>query len=123
MSRLDRLSAHAYAQLAVDRQQAVDTLRWLAPSEAERAEAKTLLGWKRARSETIALADELRAQGLVPAAIADRLGVSDRYVAELLRNPASHAGGNATNRQRQGDLLAVPLRGSHAARVEHGEAS
>jgi hypothetical protein len=60
-----------------------------------------VLGWKRSREETLALVLELHREGRGRLAIADTLGVTDRYAARLLeqvrdgkkpaRNPSVHA--------------------------------
>jgi hypothetical protein len=112
MSRLARLSARCYGRLTPEQKQAVDLLSWLSPGPAERGEAKTVLGWRRSREETIAYAERLLGQGLILSAVAHRLGVGDRYLRRLLnvlpdpdkqpRNRASRAGKGGTNRQRQG---------------------
>jgi hypothetical protein len=73
-----------------------------------------VLGWRRTREETIAYATVLVGRGLIVSAVADELGVGDRYLRRLLdqvvpdvdkpaRNPASHHSRSGTNRQRQGD--------------------
>jgi hypothetical protein len=69
---------------------------WVDLDAASRAEAKTLLGWKRTREETIALAVELRARGRLISAIADHVRVGDRYTTERQlasrRKPAVSSG-------------------------------
>ena len=76
-------------------------LRWRPCGPAERARLKKTLGWKRTREETIALALELLEEGRNVLAIADLLGVGDRYLTRLLdqardiekqpRNRSTHA--------------------------------
>jgi hypothetical protein len=43
-----------------------------------------VLGWRRTRDETLALAEELLEEGRVLPAVADELGVSDRYLRRLV---------------------------------------
>jgi hypothetical protein len=96
---------------------AYNRLRWYSPGPAERARLKLVLGWKRSREETIALALELRGEGRCDLAIADELGVSDRYLGRLLeqvrddekppRNPSVHAADLAPTCETNG---AVPQR-------------
>jgi AraC-like DNA-binding protein len=44
-----------------------------------------VLGWRRTRDETLALAEELLEEGRVLSAVADELGISDRYLRRLLK--------------------------------------
>ena len=81
-----------YSRLSPEQKKAVDLLEFgdprlefSNPSAAERGRAKTVLGWKRTREETLAYAVELLEAGMVQAAIAIRLDVSDRYLRELLK--------------------------------------
>jgi hypothetical protein len=84
MSLLTRLSVRAYGRLTPEQRQAVDLLEWADLDAAGRGRAKTVLGWRRTREETIAYAAELLAAGLMAAAVADRLGVSDDYLRRVL---------------------------------------
>jgi hypothetical protein len=98
MSRLTRLSARAYGQLTPEQKRAVDDLEWNHPSATDWGEAKTILGWRRTREETLPYAQELLGRGLMPAAVADRLRISDEYLHRVLdpenspRNRSAHAG-------------------------------
>jgi hypothetical protein len=49
---------------------------------------KLVLGWRRTRAETVALARELEAEGLMLSVIADRLRVGERYLRRLLTDEA-----------------------------------
>jgi hypothetical protein len=113
VTRLSRLSARAYGRLTPEQQRAIDRLEWSRPDAAARGEAKTVLGWRRTKEETIGYAIVLLDRGLMPSAVATLLGVGDRYLRRLLdeggnpqnrpRNRSVHAGKRGTNRQRQGD--------------------
>jgi hypothetical protein len=84
VSRLSRFSTRAYGRLSPEQKQALDRLEWLAPGPAGRGEAKTVLGWRRTRDETVAYALELLDEGLVLAAVASRLRIGERYLRRLL---------------------------------------
>ena len=103
--KADRLPRWAQRRLNAEQRAAYDRLRWHQPASAERARLKTILGWKRTREETEALATELLEQGLLERVVADRLGVSDRYLRRLV------AGSQATPR------IAAPDPSTHAAEV------
>jgi hypothetical protein len=81
--KAERLPGWALRRLNAEQRQAYDRLRWENPGLADRARAKLVLGWKRTREETVALAAELLAEGLLPAAVADRLGVTDRHMRRI----------------------------------------
>jgi hypothetical protein len=93
---------------------AYDRLRWYSPGPAERARLKATLGWKRTRQETIALALELRVEGRGDLAIADELGIGDRYLTRLLeqvrdhektrRNPSIHTAEMAPTCESEGSV-------------------
>jgi hypothetical protein len=108
VSRLNRLSARRYGRLTDEQKRAVDLLEWQNPGAAERGEAKTTLRWRRTREETIAYAHLLLESGLMRAAVADRLRVSDDYLRRLLDPPKTAPQSRSpnresrTNRQRQG---------------------
>lgn len=104
MSRLRRLSARAYGRLTPEQKHAVDLLEWQRPGPAERGEAKTVLGWRRTREETIAYAHELLGRGLMAGAVADRLGVSDDYLRRALDPGAGRS--DSTYGLRGGQALA-----------------
>jgi hypothetical protein len=98
--KVDRVPRWQLRRMSAAQREAYNDLRWLPCGPAERARLKKTLGWKRTREETIALALEIRGEGRGNLAIADELGVSDRYVVRLLdqvrdtekqpRNPPSH---------------------------------
>jgi hypothetical protein len=95
-----------------DQRAALDLLRWYSPGPAERARAKNVLGWRRTREETIALAQELLAEGRILLAAANELGVGARYLRRLLdevsdvenppRNRSTHAAKVALSRDTKG---------------------
>jgi hypothetical protein len=102
VSKAERLPRWAFRLLNEEQKEAHNRLLWYGPGPAERARLKQVLGWRRTRVETAALADELLEQGLAGRVVADRLGVSDRYLHRLLvdesgttpkrgRNPSGHA--------------------------------
>lgn len=82
--KADRLPRWAQRRLTAEQREAYDRLLWHRPRPAERARLKMVLGWKRTRDETTALALDLVDQGLIERVVADRLGVSDRYLRRLL---------------------------------------
>ena len=84
MSRLRRLSSRSYGRLKPEEQKAVDLLEWGNPGAAARGEAKTILRWRRTEEETVAYARQLLDEGLILAAVADRLRIGDRYLRRLL---------------------------------------
>lgn len=84
MTRLARLSARSYGRLSAVQRRAVDLLEIGDLGAAGRGEAKTVLGWRRTREETIAYARCLLDVGLMAAAVADRLGVSGDYLRRVL---------------------------------------
>jgi hypothetical protein len=51
------------------------------------AAEEEVLGWKRTREETIALAEELLAEGRMVSVVAEDLGVGERYLQRLLESP------------------------------------
>ena len=87
MSRLDRLSARAYAMLTSEQRRAVDLLRYENPPAVERGELKTVLGWKRSAAETAAYASRLVEDGMTLVAAANHLGVDRDHLRRLLRVP------------------------------------
>jgi hypothetical protein len=99
--KADRVARRQLRRMTQAQRDAYERLRWHPCGPAERARLKRTLGWKRSREETIALALELRAEGRSDLAIADDLGVGDRYLTRLLdqvpdspelpRNPSAHA--------------------------------
>jgi hypothetical protein len=99
--KAERIPKWRVARMSTAERGAWNELRWYSPGPAERARLKLVLGWKRSREETIALSCELRNEGRGDAAIADELGVTDRYLDRLLeqvrdlpkspRNPSVHA--------------------------------
>lgn len=84
MSKAERLPLRAQRRLTAEQREAYDRLRWYRPGPADRARLKMVLGWKRTRDETIALALDLLGQGLLEQVVADRIGVSDRYLRRML---------------------------------------
>jgi hypothetical protein len=115
--KAERIPKWRVARMSTAERGAWNELRWYSPGAAERARLKLVLGWKRSRDETIALAHELRSEGRGDAAIADELGVTDRYLERLLeqgrdlpkppRNPSAHAADLAPTCETNG---AVPHR-------------
>jgi hypothetical protein len=101
VSRLTRLSTRAYGRLTPAQKEAVDLLQWYSPNAAERGAAKTVLGWRRSREETLAYALELVGQGLGLAAVADRLRVSDDYLHRVL-NPEKQGRNRSIHPARSG---------------------
>jgi hypothetical protein len=83
--KIERLPRWSLKRMTVEQRAAYDVLRWQSPVPAERARLKLVLGWKRTYEETVALATELRAQGLMDSAIADELRIGDRYLRRLLK--------------------------------------
>lgn len=90
--KVERVPAWRLRRLNVEQRAAVDRLRWHDPPPAERARLKMLLGWRRTRVETVALARELLAGGMLPMAAADALEVGDRYLRRLLAADRVEAG-------------------------------
>jgi hypothetical protein len=90
-SKAERLPRWRFRRFTQEQRRAYDRLRWHQPIAAERARLKKVLGWRRTREETIALAEELLEEGRVLTAVADDLGVSDRYLRRLVfeRSPTA----------------------------------
>lgn len=84
MTKVDRLPRWRLARMNREQREAYDRLRWHRPGPAESARLKVVLGWRRTREETLALADELLGKGLLERVVADRLKVSHRYLHRLL---------------------------------------
>ena len=82
--KVDRLTASAFRRLTDEQKVAYDRLRWHSPGPAERARLKIVLRWRRTREETVALARELLAEGLMLQVVADRVGVDHRYLKRVL---------------------------------------
>jgi hypothetical protein len=102
MSKAERLPRWAFRRLNDEQKEAHNQLLWYRPGPAKRARLKQVLGWRRTRDETRALAVELLEQGLIEKAVDLRLEVSDRYLHRLLavqeparenrgRKPSNHA--------------------------------
>ena len=99
--KADRVPRWQERRMSAAQREAYNELRWHPCGPAKRARLKNTLGWKRTREETVALALELRGEGRGNLAIADELGVSDRYLVRLLdqardtekqpRNRSAHA--------------------------------
>jgi transposase-like protein len=84
-----RVPMRRYRRLDPEQRDALDRLEFHRPGPAERARLKILLGWKRIpREERAALARELLADGMVTAAVADLLSVTDRHLRRLLAETA-----------------------------------
>jgi DNA invertase Pin-like site-specific DNA recombinase len=109
VSKLDRLSARAYGRLTPEKRQAADLLEWRTSPAADRGRAKSILGWRPTREETVAYARELIAGGLMASAVADRLQVSDRSLKRVL-NPKNQA----RNRAAQAKKFGLPDSGKVA---------
>jgi hypothetical protein len=101
-SKVARLPMWRFRLLDAEQRKAYDQLRWHRPGPAERARLKGVLGWRRTREETLALAHELLDDGRMIATVSDDLGVSRRYLRRLLAeesrtsenggsNPSIHA--------------------------------
>ncbi len=84
MSKAERLPRWRFRRLTPEQREAYNRLRWYSPGPAERARLKEVLGWRRTRVETVALAHELLEHGLIERAVAVHLDVSDRYLRRLL---------------------------------------
>jgi hypothetical protein len=82
--KAERLPTWAFRRLNTQQREAYNLLRYYSPGPAERARLKQVLGWRRTREETIALARELLADGLMIGVVADRCGIGRRYLARLL---------------------------------------
>lgn len=82
--KAERLPKRAVRRLSDEQRRAYDRLRWAELGPADRARCKLVLGWRRTREETVALAAELLAEGLVGAAVASKLNVSPRYLRQVL---------------------------------------
>jgi hypothetical protein len=112
MTRADRFPMWRFRRLNDEQRVALDLLRWYSPGPADRARAKNMLGWRRTREETIALAQELLAEGRILLAVANELGVGTRYLGRLLaevsdlekppRNRSTHAAKVALTRNTKG---------------------
>jgi hypothetical protein len=112
MTRADRFPMWRFRRLNDEQRVALDLLRWYSPSAADRARAKNALGWRRTKEETIALAQELLAEGRILLAVANELGVGARYLRRLLagvsdlekppRNRPTHKGKVALTRDSKG---------------------
>ncbi len=99
--KVDRLTASTFRRLTDEQKVAYDRLRWHSPGPGERARLKIVLRWRRTREETVALACELLAEGLMLQVVADRVGVDHRYLKRVLsqvgkagkvpRKPCVHA--------------------------------
>jgi hypothetical protein len=120
-SKVERLPMWRFRRFNEEQRRAYDRLRWHQPGAVERARLKKVLGWRRTQEETTALAQELLEDGLVLAAVADELGVSDRYLRRVLfersptaknapLNPPIHAPEMALTRNPD---TGVPLGGDH----------
>jgi hypothetical protein len=82
--KADRLPAWKFRRLTSAQRDAFDCLRWERPGPAERARCKLVLGWKRTFEETVALAEDLLAEGLVVSAVRDSLRIGDRQLRRVL---------------------------------------
>ena len=81
-----RLNSRQRRWMTRKQRQAYEQLDWNRTSPAESARLKLILGWRRTREETVALAVERLDEGLLERVVADRLGVSIRYLRQLHRN-------------------------------------
>jgi hypothetical protein len=117
-SKAERLPRWRFRRFNEEQRRAYDRLRWYHPGPAERARLKTVLGWRRTREETVALAEELLDRGRVLPAIAAELGVSDRYLRRLLREESL----TPENRRRKASIHApeMALTRNSGTRVPHG---
>jgi hypothetical protein len=84
VSKAERLPRWAFRRLTDQQKEAHNRLVWYAPGPAERARLKKVLGWRRTRTETTALAWELLDQGRSRLDVAAEIGIGVRYLDRLL---------------------------------------
>jgi hypothetical protein len=86
-TKAERFPMWRFRRLSSEQKAALDRLCWYSPGAAERARLKKVLGWRRSRQETVALAEELLDEGRMLSAVADELAVGTRYLTRLLKSP------------------------------------